>query len=496
MSDIIENLLNLFPDLVIITDLKGQIKDLSQSVLDLYAKREKKEFIDKHILEFIHPEYRELAKKSFKDSQGSENLKDLELKFLLDDDSCFFGQLTSILIKNENHKPQYFLTIIKNVTETKKMMDELRRSKEMFQLVLDNIPQFIFWKDQDSKFLGCNNNFARVAGVGDPENIVGKLDEDLVWKKEEAESFFEIDRYVMESNEPEYHIIESQLQADGKEAWLDTNKIPLHDSEGNVIGLLGTYEDITDRINAERALRKSERSYRDAYNRANFLRDLFSHDMNNILQGIQSGTELIEMYQDSKNESGIYRILRVIFNEIKRGIRLIKNIRTFSQLEEISENIYPIEVNELLIISKNKILKSYQHKNINIKIDSLRDNIFVKANEFLLEVFQNLLINAVVFNDNPEIEINIIISEEPQDKKLFVKIQFSDNGVGVEDDRKEIIFQRTENMDKQITGLGLGLSLSKKVMENYKGKIWVEDRVSGNHKEGSNFIILIPQTEK
>ncbi|MFX0007908.1 MAG: ATP-binding protein, partial [Candidatus Hermodarchaeota archaeon] len=59
----------------------------------------------------------------------------------------------------------------------------------------------------------------------------------------------------------------------------------------------------------------------------------------------------------------------------------------------------------------------------------------------------------------------------------------------------KIIFQRTENMDKQITGLGLGLSLAKKIIEYFDGIIWVEDRVKNNYKEGSNFIILIPAVE-
>jgi PAS domain S-box-containing protein len=69
----------------------------------------------------------------------------------------------------------------------------------------------------------------------------------LPWKKEESDWFHECDARVMETDTPEYHIIEPQLQADGKQAWLDTSKIPLHDAEGKVVGLLGSYEDITER---------------------------------------------------------------------------------------------------------------------------------------------------------------------------------------------------------------------------------------------------------
>ena len=136
---------------------------------------------------------------------------------------------------------------------------DLRASRARLQLVMDNIPQFIFWKDRASIYLGCNRNFARAAGVETPENIVGKSDYDLAWKKSEADFFRECDRRVMETDTPEYHIIEPQQQAGGRQAWLDTNKIPLHDTDGRVVGILGTYEDITERIQTQETLRLYEK---------------------------------------------------------------------------------------------------------------------------------------------------------------------------------------------------------------------------------------------
>ncbi|KAM3100051.1 PAS domain S-box protein [Phormidesmis sp. 146-35] len=125
---------------------------------------------------------------------------------------------------------------------------QLPIATQLFQRVLDTLPQLIFWKDRNSVYLGCNHNGAKVAGVASPEQIIGKTDYDMPWKLEEAESFRECDRRVIESGIPQLHIIEPQQQADGKQAWLDTSKLPLKNDQGDVIGILVTIEDITDRI--------------------------------------------------------------------------------------------------------------------------------------------------------------------------------------------------------------------------------------------------------
>lgn len=143
---------------------------------------------------------------------------------------------------------------MQDVSDRKRVEEELRQSRQMLQLVIDNIPQFIFWKDRNSIYLGCNRNFAKAAGLDRVEDIVGKTDYDLAWKQEESDFFRECDRRVMESNTPQYHIIEPQLHADCKQCWVETNKIPLHDADGNVVGILGTYEDITERQQAQETI--------------------------------------------------------------------------------------------------------------------------------------------------------------------------------------------------------------------------------------------------
>ena len=95
-------------------------------------------------------------------------------------------------------------------------------------------------------------------------------------------------------------------------------------------------------------------------------------------------------------------------------------------------------------------------------------------------------------NTNETIEILIKVSKYKINQIPYVKIEFIDNGVGIPDKRKREIFTTREEEESKFR-TGLGLSLMKKIIENYEGKIWVEDRIKGDHFKGANFIVLIPE---
>ncbi|MEO0456140.1 MAG: PAS domain S-box protein [Cyanobacteria bacterium P01_A01_bin.114] len=134
----------------------------------------------------------------------------------------------------------------------------LREREQFLQTVLDTFPLSVFWKDRELVYRGGNCNFSRDAGLSSVANIVGQTDYDLPWGADEAEAYRADDRQVMATNQAKLGIIETQIQAGGKQIWLETNKLPLHSLTGKVVGVLGTYRDITDRKQAEEALRESE----------------------------------------------------------------------------------------------------------------------------------------------------------------------------------------------------------------------------------------------
>jgi PAS domain S-box-containing protein len=148
--------------------------------------------------------------------------------------------------------------IIRNITERKQAEEALRSSQTMLQTVLNSIPSSVFWKDRNSIYLGVNRTWLESVGLKSEKEVVGKSDLDLPWEKKQAEAFREYDRKVMAAGASEFDIIETFRQANGSIAWAKTNKVPLRDAQGEVIGILGTFENITERKRAEEALRKSE----------------------------------------------------------------------------------------------------------------------------------------------------------------------------------------------------------------------------------------------
>jgi signal transduction histidine kinase len=139
------------------------------------------------------------------------------------------------------------------------------------------------------------------------------------------------------------------------------------------------------------------------------------------------------------------------------------------------------------------VKKIDRERSLNIQFDFDDDELFILGSDLLEIVFDNILNNAIKHNKNATIEIKIKISKQERTHVNYLKIEFLDNGKGVSDTRKEIIFNRGKREIKNIYGMGLGLSLLKKIIETYNGEIWVEDRVKGDYLKGSNFILLIPE---
>ncbi len=167
----------------------------------------------------------------------------------------FYARLESIYSQGEDGTGRCRTNVI-DITLAKHAEEALRESQQMLHLVLDTIPVRVFWKDLDSNYLGCNRSFALDAGLQSPKEIVGRNDFEIGWG-EQAELYRLDDRLVIETGRPKLGYEEPQTTPSGDKVWLRTCKVPLLDVKGEIKGVLGTYEDITDHKLAEEGLQKA-----------------------------------------------------------------------------------------------------------------------------------------------------------------------------------------------------------------------------------------------
>ncbi|MHA1726994.1 MAG: sensor histidine kinase [Promethearchaeota archaeon] len=243
----------------------------------------------------------------------------------------------------------------------------------------------------------------------------------------------------------------------------------------------------------EEKIKESELKYKNAYNRLNFYKDLFAHDMNNIFQSMLISFELYKIYQEQPNKNNkLDELMKIFKDQIDRAICLIHNVQKLSNIENGKFSLHEIEVLQVLNNAISYIENNFSDKNLKIKVITNETNCYIQGNELLLDVFENLLINAVKHNPNPVIEITIQVDRIKEKDKEFLRLQFIDNAQGISDTRKKGIFKRTFAHDKSVGGMGLGLSLVKEIIDSYHGKIFVKDRIEGDYEKGSNFIMQIP----
>jgi len=240
-----------------------------------------------------------------------------------------------------------------------------------------------------------------------------------------------------------------------------------------------------------------EKVYQDAYYRTNCLKGLFIHDIANLFQIISNSVELCEsLLKEGVQRENIIEYFQMIMQQLTQGKKLIRNIGSLSELEEYEVPLEPVEVFSMLKSAIDFTRISFPKREIDIKVISEYRNAYTLANELLSEVFENIIMNSINYNTNKVVQVEVIISKVDIHYNNYVKIEFKDNGIGIDDDRKGIIFQEVYLKRKHAKGMGIGLSLVAKLMRLYDGEIWVENRIRGDFTKGSNFIILIPLAKK
>lgn len=249
-------------DCVFITSVEGRWVDLNDAAVQFFGFDNREDLLKVKIRDlYVNPDERT---RHIQTINENGYVQEYPATLRKKDGTSIDTLITSVAGKDSTGRIIGYRGTIRDVTDRKRAEDALRESHQILDGIINAMPVRVFWKDRNLVYLGCNATFARDAGFADPKDIVGKDDYQMAWR-DQAELYRADDRQVIESGCPKLLIEEPQTTPEGNTIVLLTSKIPLRSSKGEILGVLGTYMDITERKRIEKALRESEERFRTLF---------------------------------------------------------------------------------------------------------------------------------------------------------------------------------------------------------------------------------------
>jgi len=266
-----------------------------------------KDWFETFLPESEHPRIRGV----FSQVAKGISVRNNENPFITKDGSLKYIQWNGAALKDKDGKIEAVLSTglditarIENEKRTFETLGEIENSKKLLNHIINLLPVRIFWKDKDLKLLGCNKAFARDAGKESPEELLGKSDYEMSWR-DNAEKYRKDDRDVIDNKKMKLNFEEPQTTPSGEEIILSTSKVPLVDSDGNVIGVLGTYAEVTEQKKFHRKMMEQK------------------EEMDQILQKMLNAFVVFDSVYDEKGNFISYRF--VYINNAYEEITGVKN---------------------------------------------------------------------------------------------------------------------------------------------------------------------------
>jgi signal transduction histidine kinase/CheY-like chemotaxis protein len=376
----------------------------------------------------------------------------------------------------------------------------LHQQLEFFQSAVDALPFPLFWKDADSVYMGSNQQQAVRAGLPTGAAIEGLTDAELPWTAEEAASFRADDRIVIVTGEPSSQIIETQRIADDADRTCQTHKAPLRNAEGEVIGVVGWYDDITDReTQRTKALLDDRLRHAHKLDSLGALAGGIAHDFNNILAAIAANVTLARRALSADHPTAEY--LTDIDHASARALALVRQILTMSQ--PTPAQLRPVAVAEV-VVEASRLLRATIPAGIELvtRLDPVAPLVAADPTQ-LHQVVVNLATNARnAIEDLPSSAgcIEIIVTSQELDASAtkllpgelvpgsYVVFSVRDNGAGMDAETKARIFEPFFTTRGVGLGTGLGLSVVHGIVTAHHGAI----TVTSSRGRGTTVRVYLP----
>ena len=374
--------------------------------------------------------------------------------------------------------------IAEDATDSLQTQKRLGESQAVYQSLVESLPISVFRKDAQGSFRFGNQRFCAALGIT-LEQLVGKTDRDL-FPEALAKKYVRDDLAVLTTGKT-FQGIEEHRTPDGKQCYNEVLKAPVINADGKPIGVQGIFWDVTDRQNAQQALREAKEMAESASQaKSDFLANV-SHEIRTPMNGVIGMSNLLlEMVSDRQQREYV----QMIAQSGESLLTLINDILDFSKIEsgKIELERIPMSIREALGDAVNLLKFRAQAKHVDLicKVESGFPDRVIGDPTRLKQIIINLVGNAIKFTDQGEIRVRVQLVKLTS-VMVQLNISVEDTGVGIPPDKLDLIFRAFEQADTSVTrehgGTGLGLAIASELAELFGGKLEVQSAVG----EGSCF---------
>ena len=391
--------------------------------------------------------------------------------------------------------------ILRDIAARRKAEEVLSEEHNLFGNIMDALPDQVFVKDLEGRFVIDNLSHRKFLGVKGIEEVEGKK-ESHFFPEEIARKYDATDIQVISTGQPVINLEEPVVDRDGKVTWLSLTKLPLRDTDGKMIGMVCVSANINERKESEEKLRLAASQLQRSNNELQDFASVASHDLQEPLRKIQAFGDRLKLKCGSALSETGHDYLERMQDAARRMQTLLHDLLTLSRVTSKAQPFQSVRLGDVLKQVVSDLEVRIEQLGASIEIGNL-PTAEVDASQ-MQQLFQNLISNALKFQQpgiRPEVSIsskNVVIEDQvipgalPGDKVSQVFIQ--DNGIGFDEKYAErifTVFQRLHSRS-EYEGTGIGLAVCRKIMERHGGTI-VAKSAEG---EGATFIVTLPLKQR